>query len=100
MKVTTVTNSEGRVFNVKRVDPGEWYGRKPQTGEPCLQADKTLVEFWDASHSSHGPLGQLVSRYYLDSLTHRGAGGLNLDGSVREWWIDADALSDALRELR
>jgi hypothetical protein len=100
MKVCTVSNYAGRLFNVKRVDPCEWYGSNPKTGRPCLQADEVLIEFWDASYSSHGPLGQFVARYKAETLRTRDqAYDLNLDGGVPEWWINATPLREALRHL-
>lgn len=92
MKICTITNDKGRVFNVKRVDPGEYYGRAE-----CLKAEGIYIEFYDATYSNCGPLGQFVSRYYLKTLAERDPhDGLNLQGGVPEWQIDAAALTAAM----
>lgn len=97
MKICTVTTDKGLVLNVKRVDPGEYYGRNQ-----CVKCkpEETLIEFWDARFSHISPLGQFVSRYCLSTLIeHAPYEGINLDGGVADWEIDAAALRLALWEV-
>lgn len=101
MKVCTIKNAAGTPFNVRLLEPGDWYGRNPQTGDPCFKAEERMVEFWDARYTSHGPLGQFVSRYYLRTLRSKPPReeGLNLDGGTPAWWVDKGPLALALRTL-
>lgn len=95
MKICTVTTDKGLVLNVKRVDPGEYWGRNQ-----CMKATQTLIEFWDARYSNFGPLGQFISNYNLSTLVgHDPMEGINLDGGVPDWEIDAAALRLALWEV-
>lgn len=69
------------VWVVRIVEKGDKYGL-----DDCLDnTGKPLVEFYDTRYE-HTNLGQLVSRYFIDTLT-RGEGGLNLDGCEPEWTI-------------
>ena len=85
-----VTNSNGLSFNVRIVRKGDTYGRNN-----CLtnDDDRSLVEFYDTRYA-HTPLGQFVSRYFAFTLLERAGEyvGLNLDGGVPDWTIDADAM--------
>lgn len=101
-----ITNEEGRHFNVRIVRIGDRYGR-----DDCLthgedkDDNSPLVEFYDLSHTAKfGPRGQFVSRYYVSTLLGRDEYvcnkgmeaemgiGLNLEGGVAAWSIDADAM--------
>jgi hypothetical protein len=95
MKVCTVTNDKGLALIVKRVDPGEYYGRNE-----CLKATEALIEFYDTRHSNHGPIGQFISRYYLSTLADRDPyQGINLYGGEPAWQIDDGTLREALFNL-
>jgi hypothetical protein len=107
MSIRDITNAQtGREFRVRIVKEGEAYGR-----DMCLIHDKVdpLVEFYDVKHEfdvapDGAPLGQFVSRYYLSTLMGEGAlsgpsiftedQGLNLDGGVDVWSIDAIGMAD------
>jgi len=102
MTLHTITNANGRTFNVRLVATGERYGR-----EDCLVHDRAmpLVEFYDASRPSGACVqsrGQFVSRYYFTDLMDPAilVRGLDLQGDVPEWKLDAAAFADAWRWLR
>jgi len=107
MSITEITTAEGRMFRMRVVNAGDGYG-----SEMCLvhDDDRTLVEFYDANHEFEtdpdgAMLGQFVSRYFLETLLGQGIGGgqsifaagqgLNLDGGVPAWRLDAKALTEA-----
>lgn len=83
-------------FNVRLVQQGERYGLND-----CLVCEsEPKVEFYwlseDHDHRVDGR-GQFVSRYYLKTLMdHPRNMGLNLDGGVTEWSIDAAAFCEAI----
>ena len=91
----TVTNDKGLSFNVKHLEAGDKYGL-----ENCLTLEEDspeTVEFYDASYAGKTEdwrHGQLVSRYYVETILEDldTFVGLNLDGGVPEWQIDADAM--------
>ncbi len=90
----TITNAEGRQFNVRVVRKGDGYGREDRV---LHDRPTPLVEFYDASRAKPGERGQFVSRYYADTLFSREPGtGLTLDGGVPVWSLDGAALIDAL----
>jgi len=97
-------NSNGVPFNSRIVRKGDSYGRNN-----CLThtEDDPLVEFYDARYD-HTELGQFVSSYYVSTLTGEcewsfGSDsretGLNLEGSVSDWFVDADQVKLALADL-
>lgn len=96
MNTLSITNDAGRPFTVRFLATGDAYGRTNS-----LTADKPLVEFFDATYADEkafGPLGQFVSRYYVASLLGtdgygRGTGGLDLNGGVPVWKVDAAAMA-------
>lgn len=95
MKICTVTTDKGRAFNVRRVDPGEYWGRNQ-----CMKATETMVEFWDARYSEVSPLGQFIYSYKLDTMMEHDPGeDLILSVSVLDWQIGAAALRLALWEV-
>lgn len=106
---TTAPNDHGRSFAVVVVTEGESYGLND-----CLTHDKSdpLVEFYDTKHAGKHDgwdLGQFVSRYHLTTLLGLdgwGGGpahGINLDGRVECWSINAEqereALAAVIRQL-
>jgi hypothetical protein len=53
---------------------------------------------YDPAYSAHG---QYVGSYYADTLLdHEAAYGLNLDGGVDAWSIDAETLAEVMGWLR
>ena len=86
----TVVNDRGRAFTFRVVPVGEGYGR-----ERCVTADHTIVEVSDATYAGEDGFeaeGQIVSQYYLTTLAgHKG--GLDLDGGVEAWKVDAKAMA-------
>lgn len=103
--IRTVTTDAGRTFTIRVLPTGARYGRTN-----TLVADAPLVEFYDVTYADdttpgeagHGPLGQFVSRYAVATLLGRdgygsATGGLNLDGGVPVWTVDASSM-DAVRE--
>lgn len=98
--VFSLVTQAGIPFNVRLVEPGDRYGL-----DRCLVNDKdaTQIEFYDARYSAAAgntrfdPLGQFVSRYYVDTLMDAfGSSGLILDGGTPSWVIDAKSLTEAL----
>ena len=63
-----------------------------------------LVEFYDARYRNvrgFTPDGQFVSRYYLESLVGRDRRyGLDLQGDVSDWTIDASTMLSVILWLR
>ncbi|CAE6822499.1 hypothetical protein R70006_06271 [Paraburkholderia domus] len=86
-----VTNDDGIRFNVRMVRQGDTYGR----GESFVHfSEKSMVEFYDARHD-HSDRGQLVSRYFAETLLERDSTyGLQLDGGVREWSLSAESMHE------
>ena len=69
------------IWAVRIVEKEDKYGL-----DDCLVNEgKPLVEFYDTRYE-HTDLGQLVSRYFIDTLID-GEGGLYLDGCEPEWTI-------------
>lgn len=107
------TNDKGRVFNVRVLFDGHYYGLKNCLTWGGKLGQKTEgVEFWDATYP-HEPLGQFTgARYYADTICleekwtpedgfhNTGAlqtSGLCLDcGNAESWSIDAGTM----REIR
>jgi hypothetical protein len=56
----------------------------------CLthEQEEPLIEFYDNRHK-HTEFGQFISRYNTSTLTSRDIAGLNLQGGVADWYIDA-----------
>lgn len=96
---TTVTNKPGpaahagRRFTAKIVDTGDRYGRNK-----CLTNDgDPMIEFYDATYADDprfDPKGQFVSRYYIRTILERDGFGLDLDGGIDVWTIDAEAMTE------
>lgn len=91
----------GGFFNVRVVMKGETYGRR---GVLTHADDRPMIEFYDARHADYdfGDRGQFVSRYYLDTLaeTARQGRGVQLDGGVPAWALDAIDLRCAIQYAR
>jgi hypothetical protein len=98
-----VVNANGRAFVVKIVREGDKYGLNK-----CLTHDDekgwgAMVEFYDETYAGKegfDPEGQFVSRYYVETILGKddygsGEGGLNLDGGVDVWTVDAAAMAVA-----
>jgi hypothetical protein len=101
-----IKNKAGREFYVRIVMKGDKYGL-----DDCLTHDESdpLIEFYDFSHATAlgglgkfecpppGPRGQFVSRYNASILAARKPEiGLDLDGGVPEWKIDASAMEPVM----
>lgn len=90
-------------FLVRFVFKGDAYGT-----DHALRYDKEepAVEFYDARFKDDKrffPLGQLVSRYYLDALlepANQVESGLDLQGGVPEWKIDGATMATVCNWLR
>jgi len=93
------TNDEGNTFTVRIVYDGEPYGREMVLTH---YEHDPLIEFYDADYDfakdENGKvLGQFVSRYYKSTLnTPPHDRGLNLQGDVPKWGIDANTLTKIL----
>jgi hypothetical protein len=95
-----LTNEAGVPWRVRIVYAGDKYGLKD-----CLTHDETmpLVEFYDMGYPDiHGPGGQFVQRYNLDTLVRDRPHpvGLNLYGGEPRWEIDAESLMPLVCALR
>jgi hypothetical protein len=89
----TLTAANGIAFTARYLPIGALYGRGfdiPNTTEP-------MVEFYDTRHPFTG-YGQFVSRYHVTTILGTdgfggGVGGLDLNGGVSAWKIDADTMT-------
>jgi hypothetical protein len=77
-----VVTKNGIPFLVLDLKPG-------QVGAYPVARAERQVEFYDARFP-HTRYGQFVSRYYADTLLTGRLRGLNLNGGVPNWSIDAD----------
>jgi hypothetical protein len=111
MNTQVIKNHQtGHEFRMRLVNQGDAYGLGMQLTHE--NADP-MVEFYDAAYdfdtSPEGEvLGQYVSRYNLSTLTGEDgwspsifdAGlGLNLEGGVPAWTIDAKGMADVKEAL-
>lgn len=103
-----IINDEGNRFGVRLVRPGMGYGvddkiifRPGDDDHRAALPDDLLVEFYDMRYTDRfGERGQFVSRYYRSTLMESdGRYGLNLDGGVRAWSVDVDAMQQVYRLL-
>jgi hypothetical protein len=91
--VRTFTTSQGRTFAVRILPAGAHQG-----GGARRVTDVAMVEFYDTTYADdgyepggqhgYGPLGQFVTRYTFGTMISH-EGGLNLDGGVDVWSVDA-----------
>lgn len=101
----------GKAWGVRLLPVGARYGRN----NCLLVEDELMVEFYDADYAKDGiknsplfgMLGQFVSRYYVRTLLGEdGYGrddrdqGLNLDGGVPSWRLDAGTYRVILAWIR
>lgn len=90
MKLAVIQNRNGVTFMVRIVHMNDQYGHKF-----ALNHTKTepMVEFYDTRYKFDRLgdvfLGQFVSRYSLEQI--RDTCGINLQGDVPDWRIDAYA---------
>ncbi len=86
---TTVTNDQGVTFHARLIRTGDRYGLV----DKLTNDGAAMVEFFDAEAdpAKFGPLGQFVSRYYVDTFneTAEDGRGIALEGSVPRWTITA-----------
>ena len=103
--VATIRNTvTGIPFTMRLVRKGDGYGRGLGITH---DKDEPLVEFYDAryacdrSEERGGEYGQFVSRYYVKTLRNGQTPlqGLNLDGGVDAWTIDAAGMCAAMAIL-
>jgi hypothetical protein len=95
--MASIRNDQGVGFNVRLVDVGDSYGR-----DDCLvNDDGPMVEFFDTRFTEKfGPLGQFVSRYYVETFMEIEGTGLCLDAGIAAWEISAENVTDVQRWLR
>jgi len=94
---TTVTAEHGVPFTAVYVPAGGAYG-----ATDSLIAIVDLVEFYDARYAlvnDFGEAGQFVNRYNADTMLGRDSwrsatGGINLNGGVPDWEIDAATMTE------
>ena len=86
---TTVMNDQGVTFHARLIRTGDRYGLV----DKLTNDGAAMVEFFDAEAdpAKFGPLGQFVSRYYVDTFneTAEDGRGIALEGSVPRWTITA-----------
>jgi hypothetical protein len=90
-----IENSRGKKFLIRVVRQGDRYGL-----DDCLTHDKgePMIEFYDLTYTEKfGPRGQFVSRYNAATLADHGPAGLDLQGDVPGWKVDAAALAPVLK---
>ena len=85
----TVTNDQGVTFHARLIRTGQRYG----LADRVVNDGAAMVELFDAEADpvKFGPLGQFVSRYYVDTFneTAEDGRGIALDGAVPRWTITA-----------
>lgn len=86
---TTVMNDQGVTFHARLIRTGDRYGLV----DKLTNDGAAMVEFFDAEAdpAKFGPLGQFVSRYYVDTFneTAEDGRGIALDLGVPRWTISA-----------
>ena len=101
----TITNASGPyawsdlAWTARLVETGDRYGLND-----CLvhDDDEPLIEFYDLRFTENfGPRGQFVSRYYLSTFLDviAAGSGLDLDGGIPAWTLDAEAAAAAVTLL-
>ena len=105
MNTFSVVNDNGLKFNVRIVLKGDKFGRND-----CLthEDNDPLIEFYDDRYP-HTQHGQFVARYGIDVLLgldvwigHKiglSERGLDLDGGIDDWSLDANACIQVTRHL-
>ena len=88
-------NSNGVPFNSRVVRKGDKYGLENRL---TWEEDEPLILFYDARYP-HTEWGQFVSSYYYCTLAQNGGVGINLDGGVDDWFVDAHQVDKALAEV-
>ena len=94
-------------FRVRIIEKGDGYGLHDMRGLSWYRLTHDdpvpMVEFYDARYPGHMDRehGQFVSRYNLDTLTarHNPAHGLDLQGDVPDWTIDAATLAAIMNDV-
>lgn len=102
-----LVNDNGRRFGVRVVRPGMRYGLNDRViydeSDSSFRLNDSMVEFYDYTYAGDPrftPRGQFVSRYYVSTLLNRTAGlGLDLDGGVDVWKVDAAVTDQVIRYL-
>lgn len=87
--ITVTSAISGVRFNVRILNEGDAYGLSGALA--WEHEDRPGVEFYDSRYP-HTPLGQFVSRYFVDDIID-GTTGLDLMGYEPSWKIDAAAMS-------
>ena len=99
--IATIRNANGIAFNMRLVCKGQGYGRDLAV---IHEQDRPMVEFYDSRYlfknERGAEYGQFVSRYYADTLLKSRNAGLNLDGGVPAWTVDAEAFELAKAIIR
>ena len=95
MKLSTITNQHnGLTFMIRIVEKGDSYGHKMGLTHDL---DMPFVEFYDTRYKFDCDggiiLGQFISRYYLDTIKDHGPDGLCLQGGVKDWVADNQAMT-------
>ena len=83
------------IWAVRLVETGDHYGLRDAL---VHKGEEPLVEFFDTRYE-HTDLGQLVTRYYLNTLVERD-GGLILDCVDPSWKIQAACMNRVRDWLR
>ena len=83
-----IFNDQGKIWCLRIIRNGDKYGLND-----CLTCgvDQPLIEFFDTRYE-HTPLGQFVTRYYVETLLDREPGGLLLDAGNHEWSVTANGM--------
>jgi hypothetical protein len=93
LNTRVVTTGNDVTFCARLVFKGDRYGLESGL---TYDKDEPLLEFYDMKYP-HTPYGQFVSRYYVQTLFESNSQfGINLDGGVPRWSLDATALKEVL----
>ena len=97
MSKLLLIKSQGIEFNVRILNEGDKYGLNN-----CLthESKKPLVEFYD-NRFPHTEFGQFISRYYIDTILNmKNNEGLDLQGGVPDWKINATEMNSVVAWLK
>lgn len=98
----SITAANGVRFNVRILRNGARYGADHVL---TWEEDRPGVEFYDTRYP-HTEFGQFTGgRYYVDTILGRdgwgaGIGGLDLDGGIPAWRVDAESMTIVRAWLR
>ncbi len=93
-----IDNDTAQPWTIKIIAKNDAYGR-----DDCLthDDDELMVEFYDGRYiEGFDPEGQFVSRYNLSTIAQETYRGINLDGGIASWTINAPVMVEVRKWLK